>query len=72
MSRTVTLEDQIKCVEREIKFRVKCYPRFVANAKMAQATADKETRHMMAVLETLKEVRRKLEHLESVQEVFKL
>lgn len=50
----VTIEDQVKCVEREISMRERVYPRWVADKKLTQATADRELAGMKAVLRTLK------------------
>jgi hypothetical protein len=50
----VPLEEQIKCVEREIGFRERCYPRWVIEHKMTQRKMDDELRAMRAVLRTLK------------------
>ena len=50
---TVPLADQIACVERELAFRARVYPRWVADKKMLQATSDREMLRMRAVLVTL-------------------
>jgi hypothetical protein len=49
----VPLEQQIACVEREIKMRERVYPNFVANKRMTQDRADYEIRAMNHVRETL-------------------
>lgn len=49
----VTLKQQIECVEREIGFRERVYPRLIAAKKMTQPKADHELRAMRAVLNTL-------------------
>ena len=54
----MTIEDQIKAVEREISMRRRVYPRWVENKRMSQEKADKEIATMEAVLETLKEVQK--------------
>lgn len=54
----VSIEDQIACVEREIKMREAVYPRWV-NAKppkMTAKTAEHQLAAMRAVLDTLKAV----------------
>ena len=51
----MTLDEQIKCVGREIGMRKNVYPRWVANGKMTQAKADHEIAAMEATLETLKQ-----------------
>lgn len=54
----ITIEDQIKAVEREINMRRRVYPKWVENKRMSQEKADKEIAAMQAVLETLKEVQK--------------
>lgn len=54
----ITIEDQIKTVEREIGMRRRVYPNWVASKRMSQEKADKEIKNMEAVLETLKEVQK--------------
>ena len=54
MQRLVDLAKQIACIEREIGFRGRVYPRWVASGKMKQEKADYEIAAMRAVLETLK------------------
>lgn len=54
---SVSIDDQIKCVEREITMRQKVYPRWVRAGQMSQIEADLELRRMRAVLATLKELR---------------
>jgi hypothetical protein len=49
----IPLAEQIVCVEREIGFRKRVYPRRVADRKMTQANADKQIAAMTAVLDTL-------------------
>lgn len=49
----VSLDDQVKAVEREIGMRRRVYPYRVSTNKMTQAQADRETRAMEAVLESL-------------------
>lgn len=51
----VSLEDQIKCVQREIALRHAVYPKRVLDGKMKQEQALYELDAMYAVLETLKE-----------------
>lgn len=58
---TVTISEQIKCVEREINKRKYVYPRSVQNGKMSQQQADVELERMQAVLATLNEVLEKRE-----------
>jgi hypothetical protein len=49
----IPLAEQIKCVERELGFRRRVYPRRVAALNMTQAKADEEIGRMTAVLDTL-------------------
>jgi hypothetical protein len=49
----ISINDQAKCVQREIAMRKVVYPGRVANKKMKQETADKEIATMEAVLDTL-------------------
>lgn len=50
---SVSLQEQIACVKREIAMRARVYPRWVESGKLKQAAADKEIAHMTAVLRTL-------------------
>jgi len=51
----ISIEDQVACVEREIRQRARVYPRWVEAGRMTQAKADLENARMAAVLETLQE-----------------
>ena len=55
----MTITEQIKCVEREIRMRERVYARWVGAGKMSAGKADYELRCMKAVLETLQAVNRK-------------
>ena len=48
-----TIEEMIVCIDREIGFREKCYPRWVEQKKMLAPTAVLELRRMKAVRENL-------------------
>lgn len=50
---TISIPEQLACVEREIKMRERVYPRCVADKRMTQAKADHELAAMRAVRETL-------------------
>jgi hypothetical protein len=50
----VSLEDQIKCIARELTMRRNCYPGWVKGGKLKPETAAMELERMEAVLETLK------------------
>lgn len=54
---SVAIDDQIKCVAREIAMRKNVYPKWVANGRMKQEAADREIAGMEAVIETLKAVK---------------
>ena len=53
----VSLADEITCIEREIGFREKCYPRWVREKKLTQQAADTEMERMRAVLKRLQAAR---------------
>jgi hypothetical protein len=54
---TVSIADQIKCVERELALRRNVYPKWVQRGKLTQAKADHELEAMAAVLDTLRRVK---------------
>jgi hypothetical protein len=58
---TVSLEDQIRCVAREIKIREGVYPQQVRTGRMRRDVADLEIARMTAVLETLKGLQERVE-----------
>lgn len=49
-----SISEQIACIERELRFRERCYPRWVSEQKMAQATAEREIACMKQVSRTLR------------------
>ncbi len=49
----ITLDDQIRCVKREIAMRRVVYPKWITQGKIDQAKADREIEVMEAVLKTL-------------------
>jgi hypothetical protein len=49
----VTLLDQVQCARREIQMRRRVYPKRLANGKMTQFVADRETAGMQAIERTL-------------------
>jgi hypothetical protein len=51
---TVPYAEQLACVERELKWRQRVYPRRVADGRMTQAKAIEEVRTMEAVADTLR------------------
>lgn len=53
MDMPIPLSEQLKEVRREVALRQRVYPRWIANGKMSQATADRHLDLMRAVAETL-------------------
>ena len=53
-SKPVSIEEMIVCVERELKRRLRDYPRVVIIGRMKQETAALEIARMSAVLDNLK------------------
>lgn len=51
----ITIDQQIKCVERELALRRRVYPAWVSKGRMKQADADREIETMEAVLKTVKD-----------------
>jgi archaellum biogenesis protein FlaJ (TadC family) len=49
-----SLDDMVRCVEREIRFRERVYPRFIERRKLSQQNADREIATMRAILEHLR------------------
>jgi predicted nuclease with RNAse H fold len=49
----VSLAQQIRCVERELRLRRHVYPRWIEEKRLSQADADAEILAMEAVLSTL-------------------
>lgn len=54
---SVSIDDQIKCVERELAFRRRVYERRIGLGKMTRSTANREIESMEAVKATLEGVR---------------
>lgn len=52
----MTIDDQIKCVRREIAMRRQMYPKWVASGRLKKGQADHEIAAMEAVLATLDKV----------------
>lgn len=52
----VPIREQIACIERELRYRHRAYPRFVEHGRMTISKAREEIRRMEAVLETLKKI----------------
>ena len=53
----ISLDQQIAAVAREVAMREKCYPKWVAEKRMLQSTADHQLSAMKAVLTTLKNLK---------------
>lgn len=49
-----TLQQQIACVNRELSFRERCYPRWIKEGTMTRESAQFELGCMMQVLRTLR------------------
>jgi len=52
---SATHADLVACVERELKLRIRVYPRWVLARRISQEKADAEIRMMGEVLKFLKE-----------------
>lgn len=50
----IPIDEQVRCIERELSMREHLYPRWVAEQKMSTRKMDTELATMKAVLETLK------------------
>ncbi len=55
----VPIGEQIACIDRELRYRLRVYPRWVEAGKMTPNKAREELRRLEAVLETLKEIESK-------------
>ena len=55
----IGIQAQIKCVEREIGFRIRVYARRVNDGKMTLMQSNDEIALMRAVLETLRQVEKR-------------
>ena len=51
------IEEQIRCVHRELRMRRQVYPEWVGRGRMKQQTADNEIKVMEAVMATLERVK---------------
>jgi hypothetical protein len=65
----VTLAEQIRCVEREIRMRNRVYPGLVDRRKLDPRECERELLHMGAVLETLKHCEQLAKCFEEAQRV---
>ena len=48
---TITIDDKLQCVVRELGYRYRTYPQKVAKHKMSQSEADHELRVMETIVE---------------------
>jgi len=48
---SITIQDKLTCVVRELGYRRRVYPRLIANNKMGQSQADKEIKLMEAIVD---------------------
>jgi hypothetical protein len=48
---TITIDDKLQCVVRELGYRYRTYPRKVAKRKMSQSEADHELRVMESIVQ---------------------
>lgn len=53
LAQSITVDQQIACVRRELAMRRNVYPKWVANGRMTQQAAEKEMAGMQAVHDTL-------------------
>jgi len=60
MPDTVTIAEQIACVDRELAIRGRVYPRWVEKGKLRAEAADLEIKRMQAVRESLLRVQAEL------------
>lgn len=53
----MTFDQQIKCIERELAFRRRCYPKWIQDGRIKQLEADYEIECMECVLNTVKQTK---------------
>lgn len=49
-----SLDEQIQCVEREVRYRRHVYPRLIEKGRLTKAKAEREIEIMQSVLDKLK------------------
>jgi len=54
----ITIDDQIKCAERELAMRKRVYPRWITAKKMSEEKANREIAVMESIIKTLKAVKK--------------
>lgn len=64
----VSIDDQIKCVRRELAMRKTVYPKWTASGKMKPEAAERELAAMQAVHDTLTSLKLKQSDLFEVSE----
>ena len=47
----ISIEDKLKCVERELGFRQRVYDRLIERGKMSKRQADREIELMIAIVD---------------------
>lgn len=62
----ISIDDMIKCAQRELGFRRGFYPKMVAQGRMKQSDADTEIARMDAILRTLIKSKREQDHAHSL------
>jgi hypothetical protein len=55
----ISLDDQIKELQRELALRDRVYPHLVANGKLRQPVADRNVARMRAAMATLRDLRQR-------------
>lgn len=55
----VPIAAQIKAAERELRYRIRVYPRWIEAGKITQQTANNELAAMRAIVDTLQRVARR-------------
>lgn len=53
----ISLDDEVRCVERELKFRTMVYPRLVSKGRMTTGTMNREIALMESILARLKSLK---------------
>lgn len=54
----IPISAQIECVERELRFRAKVYPKLIERGRMTREQANDEQAAMRAVLESLRRLQK--------------
>lgn len=59
----ISINEQFRCVEREIALRRRVYPKLISSGKMSQQAADYQLQAMCAVLKSLNMVQLAFEEM---------